>query len=124
MQNFFARPRPRFEDMGVLTHPGFPSGHTTAAVLIFGFLILLASRELTNKPLRFFAISLAALCILLVGFTRVALLVHYPTDVLGSFLWCTAWLVGCYYANIAAYRWSAKNMEPWAIEKVHTMPPI
>jgi len=44
---------------------------------------------------------------------RVALLAHHTTDVIGSFLWCTAWLIGCYYGNIASYRWSSKNLAAW-----------
>jgi undecaprenyl-diphosphatase len=113
MQAFFARPRPSFPDMEVLTNPGFPSGHTAGAALFFGFLIILSLRELRSKEAKIIAVGLASALILFVGWTRVALLVHHATDVIGSLLWCTAWLVGCHYANIAAYRWSADNVEAW-----------
>jgi undecaprenyl-diphosphatase len=113
MQSFFARQRPRFADMELLTHPGFPSGHAAGATLFFGFLIILALCELKSREARFLAIATATACILFVGLTRVALLAHHTTDVLGSFLWCTAWLIGCYYGNIASYRWSSKNLAAW-----------
>ena len=113
MQRFFARARPRFSDMPILTNPGFPSGHTAGAALFLGFLIIVAICEIRTKSLKIFAVSLALAFILLIGFSRIALLVHHASDVVGSILWCTAWLVGCYYANIVAYRWSAKNLERW-----------
>jgi undecaprenyl-diphosphatase len=116
MQKYFARPRPRFDDTYFLKHPGFPSGHTAAAVLIFGFLIILAATELQTKQLKIAAIALSVACILFVGFTRVVLLVHHFTDVIGSYLWCTAWLIGCYYGNKIACRWSAGTMQKWAAE--------
>jgi membrane-associated phospholipid phosphatase len=114
MQKYFARPRPRFDDTYFLKHPGFPSGHTAAAALIFGFLIILAVAELQTKQLKIAAIALAATCILFVGFTRVALLVHHFTDVIGAYLWCAAWLIGCYYGNLIACRWSAPSLQKWA----------
>ena len=113
MQVFFGRSRPHFEDVPAMTHPGFPSGHVAGAVLVYGFLIVLAVNELRNQSLKIFSVSFAILCILLVGVTRIGLLAHYPTDVLGSFCWCTAWLMGCYYGNIVAFRWSKANAEPW-----------
>jgi undecaprenyl-diphosphatase len=113
MQAFFARPRPSFPDMEVLTHPGFPSGHTATAALLFGFLIILSLRDLRSKEAKLIAVGVASASILFVAWTRVALLVHHTTDVIGSLLWCTAWLVGCHYGNIAAYRWSAENVEAW-----------
>ena len=116
MQAFFARQRPRFADMEVLTQPGFPSGHAAGATLFFGFLIILALCELKSRAARFLAIATATGCILFVGLTRVALLAHHTTDVIGSFLWCTAWLIGCYYGNIASYRWSSKNLAAWDAE--------
>ncbi len=124
MQAFFARPRPRFEDMEILTHPGFPSGHVAGAGLFFGFLIVLAWRELRSRELKCFCIALGAAVIVFVGWTRVALLVHHATDVIGSFLWCAAWLIGCHYGNIAAYRWSAGNLEAWAGEHAKASSPL
>jgi membrane-associated phospholipid phosphatase len=116
MQAFFARQRPRFADLEVLTHPGFPSGHAANATLFFGFLIILALCELKSREARFLAIATATACILFVGLTRVALLAHHTTDVIGSFLWCIAWLIGCYYGNVASYRWSSKNLTAWNVE--------
>lgn len=114
MQTFFARPRPRFADTPILANTSFPSGHTAGATLFFGLLILLALRELRSRDVKCFSIALASLCILFVAFTRVALLMHYPTDVIGSMIWCTAWLVGCDYGNRAACRWSKNYTENWS----------
>ena len=124
MQTFFARQRPRFADIELLTNPGFPSGHAAGATLFFGFLIILALSELKSREAKFLAIGTATACILFVGLTRVALLVHHTTDVIGSFLWCTAWLIGCYYGNIASYRWSSKNLVAWDAESAGVNEPV
>ena len=56
----------------------FPSGHSMNAVCLYGSI----ARELRKKK---FVIIAIVLC-LLVGFSRVALGVHYPTDVLVGWL--------------------------------------
>ncbi len=116
MQKFFAVPRPIFPDVGPWNSPGFPSGHTVNAVLLFGFLVLVALKEFRSREAKVFTITFCAGCAVFVGYTRAALLVHNPTDVLGSFLWGPAWLIGCYYGNILGYRWSAKNLQKWDAE--------
>jgi undecaprenyl-diphosphatase len=61
---------------------GFPSGHATAAAAFFGALIYLSGS--LDPPARTLARGLAMLAILLVGFSRVMLRAHWPSDVLGG----------------------------------------
>ena len=124
MQAFFGRVRPQFPDMEKLTHPGFPSGHTAGAALLFGFLIILAWHELRSRDMKIFATLFASACILFVGWTRIGLLVHHTTDVIGSYLWCTAWLIGAHYCNIAALKWSAANVQQCIVGKQHVTPDL
>ena len=82
LKNIFARPRPCDIDTAVtllLSRPhghSFPSGHSinsmVAAVALF----------LNNKKIGIPAVIIAAL----IGFSRMYLFVHFPTDVLGGFL--------------------------------------
>jgi undecaprenyl-diphosphatase len=45
-----------------------------------------------RRRVRIATVAVAALLVLAVAFSRIALAVHYPSDVLGSFLLCGAWL--------------------------------
>ncbi|ROT26839.1 phosphatase PAP2 family protein [Micromonospora sp. HM5-17] len=77
---------PRPEDGFVtVTSNGFPSGHTSnaaAAALVAVHLIWPRS----NRRVRLVTLGLAAAFALLAGLTRVFLVVHWPTDVLGGWL--------------------------------------
>jgi undecaprenyl-diphosphatase len=74
------RPRPSGSSLG------FPSGHTTAATVFAVALVYLLSRERLHPTARV-AIQIGAVTgMLLVGWARVVLHAHWPTDVLGGFL--------------------------------------
>ena len=75
-----ARPRPR----GV--NPGFPSGHVTAAATFAVLLAYLLSRERVSSAARVPLLVLAVALVGSVGFARVILNAHWPSDVLGGIL--------------------------------------
>lgn len=79
-------PRPRPAD-GFVTVPsnGFPSGHTSNACAASVAVVLLAWPLLARAG-RVLVVLAAALVSLLIAGTRVALLAHWPTDVLGGLL--------------------------------------
>lgn len=70
----------------------FPSGHAQAAVVGYGILILVFLPAL-REPWRRVAIAGAALMVLTIGFSRVALGVHYMSDVAAGYILGLAWLV-------------------------------
>lgn len=81
LKNIFARPRPftRFDVELLISPPhsySFPSGHTassfTAAFIIYHY----------EKKIGTFAIILASL----IGFSRIYLFCHYPSDVVGGII--------------------------------------
>jgi membrane-associated phospholipid phosphatase len=69
---------------------GFPSGHTTAAAVFAVILIYLASRARLHPATRLSVQVIAVATMLLVGWARIVLRAHWPTDVLGGLLLGTA----------------------------------
>jgi len=90
---------------------GFPSGHTQATAVVWGYLIHVTAglrRKLAASPRRHLAgafIALAALLTVLVPLSRVYLAVHFVTDVLGGYVFG--------FAILAAYLWLAPSAETW-----------
>lgn len=85
-----ARPAPNLAHLGY----SFPSGHSFFALTIYGMLAYLLTRH-AAPPRRRLIWAVAAAAILLVGFSRVYLGVHYPSDVIGGYLLALPWLWGC-----------------------------
>ncbi len=82
------RPRPEY----ALVDPApqtmaFPSGHAAFAMLLAGILIYLVWLRVGNPWLRGGLCAVLALLIALVGASRVYLGVHWPSDVIGGYLY-------------------------------------
>lgn len=84
LKMFFHRARPIF-DLVTETGYSFPSMHTYNGVMIYGILILILKRYYSASWYRNGAIVLFAILMLLTGFSRIYLSVHYTSDVLTGF---------------------------------------
>jgi undecaprenyl-diphosphatase len=73
----------------------FPSGHATSGIASLGALAVLASERLESRRARVWLWASVVVAGVAVGMSRVALNVHYVTDVLAG--WCLglAWLAAC-----------------------------
>jgi len=80
----------------------FPSGHAQSAVVAAGVLLIVFLPRLRG-PSRRLAVAVAAAMVLAIGFSRVALGVHYVSDVLAGYALGAAW-VAAMAAALRAWR--------------------
>jgi undecaprenyl-diphosphatase len=75
----------------------FPSGHALGATIAYGSLVLVLLPLIARRARRA-VVALAVLLVVAVAFTRVALGVHYVSDVVGGILLGIAWVGVVAYA--------------------------
>jgi undecaprenyl-diphosphatase len=80
-----ARPRP-VDPLAPASNYSFPSGHSTASAAAALILVLVCWPMLRQRSIRMALAIVAGLWAFTVGLSRVALVVHWPTDVLGAWL--------------------------------------
>lgn len=100
LKAFFERERPALE--AIITAPGFsfPSGHSMAALSLYGILAFLLWKHMSKARDRAILLCVAVSFILVIGFSRVYLGVHFPSDVIGAYLFSCFWL----FLNIWFFR--------------------
>ena len=86
-------------DAPVAHAPGnsFPSGHALGSMITYGMLTLVFL-SLARGRWRWFLVGLAALVVAAIGFSRIALGVHFLSDVLAGWLLGIAWISATAYA--------------------------
>jgi undecaprenyl-diphosphatase len=77
----------------------FPSGHALFAVSVYGTLGALLLRSRAPKLIRAASAMFFAIVALAVGWSRVFLLDHYASDVLGSLVLGVAWVAVVVFAT-------------------------
>jgi undecaprenyl-diphosphatase len=93
LKGVFERARPELFDTGyTASFYSFPSGHATVAVGFYGTLTLILAYRLSGFA-RWAVVVCGVLLVFLIGFSRLYLGVHYPTDVLAGFLAAPLWVI-------------------------------
>jgi membrane-associated phospholipid phosphatase len=93
LKRLFNRPRPDIPLLYEAKGLSFPSGHALMSVTFYGLLIYIVFKTYRDKDWKWIIISLLILLILIIGFTRVYLRVHYTTDVIAGYCIGFLWLV-------------------------------
>jgi membrane-associated phospholipid phosphatase len=114
LKALFQRPRPEFAVYHEST-AAFPSGHSAASVVVFGYLTFVLIREKVVP--RIVAGIAGLLIIVMVGLSRLYLLEHYLSEVISGYLVGAVWLV----LAICVTEWriskfddgEIRQVEPW-----------
>ena len=99
LKELFARPRPFFEHPLLReTSYSFPSGHAMESLVVYGMLAYFAVLALDSWRARTAVVFGAVLLVLLIGFSRMYLGVHYFSDVVAGYaaggVWLSALITG------------------------------
>lgn len=93
LKSILQRPRPNEYRIINETGYSFPSGHSMISMAFYGFIIYLIYKNIKNKYLKWISIILLSILILMIGFSRIYLGVHYVSDVLAGFLFSISYLI-------------------------------
>ncbi len=113
LKGLIDRPRPEALHLIEAGSMSFPSGHAMSSIAFFGFLIYLVWRLISTAWIRWLISILLTLLILLIGFSRVYLGVHYPSDILAGYAAggaCLAVFISIF--TYVRYRYARRGKEP------------
>jgi membrane-associated phospholipid phosphatase len=105
LNTWIHRARPPVSDWaGTAGGASFPSGHTTAATLFALFCAWALTARTRPGWTRIALWTVAGVYALAVGWSRIWLGVHWPTDVLGAWMYGVAWLALSAWAMVVVRR--------------------
>lgn len=93
------RTRPDMNPLEQAAFYSFPSGHAMNSLVFYGLIACLIYRATRSKTQRAIAVIAGVFLVALIGFSRVYLGAHYPTDVIAGFLAGSSILIGAIAIN-------------------------
>lgn len=106
MKLHFKRLRPEVPWALVHEHSfSFPSGHSVLAIVMYGVIVYKAENRLRSRLAKAALMVGAILMVAGIGFSRVYLGAHFPSDVVGGYFVGAVWLA----AVIASDMWIARQ---------------
>ncbi|MUG93233.1 phosphatase PAP2 family protein [Scytonema sp. UIC 10036] len=92
----FGRARPSLWDWIInVGHHSFPSGHAMMSMVVYGFIAYTLAKEFPHQRKQIFTLTI--LLIAAIGFSRLYLGVHWPTDVAAGYAAGLLWLIVCIF---------------------------
>lgn len=95
MKLFFHRIRPPHPLIAPLKSFSFPSGHATSGFIFYGLVTYLIWKTKIPKPYKYITGFVLIAFSILIGFSRIYLRLHYPSDVAAGFCIGFSWLILC-----------------------------
>lgn len=97
LKKIFERPRPQLFPWRtpMARMSSFPSGHAMTGMIVYLMLAYLLARLAPNRAMRRLTFVVAVLLILGIGWSRLYLGVHYPSDVAAGYAAGFAWATFC-----------------------------
>ncbi|MGE5723474.1 MAG: phosphatase PAP2 family protein, partial [Sphingomonadales bacterium] len=111
LKTIFARPRPELvAHLVAVDSMSFPSGHAMNSAVTYLTLGAALARAETDRRVRIFIMVAAVGLTLTIGFSRVYLGVHWPSDVIAGWAVGGAWAMLC--SLVGQYLQSKRRIEP------------
>ena len=118
LKNLIKRPRPPL--VNALVHEpsySFPSGHGFVALAFYGLTAYFLIRATKNRPLKILYGLCGFVIVFAIGFSRIYLGVHWPSDVLASYASGAAWLVALITALEIRRKFNHVDRHPYLARK-------
>lgn len=112
LKKLFGRERPPIPLLEEAKGLSYPSGHALMSMTFYGLIIYIIWHSVKNPTLRWTLISILLVWIFLIGFSRIYLRVHYPTDVMAGFAMGFLWLVTSIWMLKQLERYSRRKLNP------------
>lgn len=117
LKQLFNRARPLVPLLEPVQGLSFPSGHALMSMSFYGLLIFLVWENITNQVWKWTLSILLLVFILLIGFSRIYLRLHYFSDVIAGFAAGIIWLSLSIWAIRRIERFSRKEIDPVVTER-------
>ena len=88
----FQRERPSLNPLVEVNGYSFPSGHSMSSFILYGALMIITTRITKRWSIRLVVYAICIFMILTIGYSRIYLGVHFPSDVIGGYIAGCAWL--------------------------------
>lgn len=107
LKHLYGRPRPGLVPHGAYVYSAsFPSGHSTLSAATFLTLAMLIASLEPQRGVKAMVYVLGMLLVIAIGFSRVYLGVHWPSDVLAGWSLGAAWALAAW---LVLLRWTRRS---------------